>query len=95
MASMKPAIPSGTRWAWLAVNDSLKADEWIVVEVIAPLLDRMREVMDLGVVRLLVEVFQQDQRALVLGVGDDALQAFAPGLHALRLVRSEMEARRA
>jgi len=43
------------------------------VEIIAPLLDRMREVVNLRLVRLLVQVFEQDQRTVPLGMTDNPL----------------------
>ena len=60
--------------------------------VVAPLLDGVREVVHLGILGLLVEVLEQDQRALLLGVGRDALQALEPRLHAHRLVGAEVVA---
>ena len=63
------------------------------VPVVLPLLDRVREVMHLGVLRLLVEVLEQQQRLLLLGMGDDALEPLAAGLHAHALVLGEVVAR--
>ncbi len=44
-------------------------------EIIAPLLARMRKVMNLGVSRFLVEVLEQDQRRFLLGIVDDVRSA--------------------
>jgi hypothetical protein len=61
-------------------------------EIMPPLLDRMGEIMHLGVVRLLVQVFQQNQRAMPLGAADDPLQPFEPDGHPTLLVWAEVEA---
>ena len=50
----------------------------------------MREVVDFGLGRLLVQVFEQDQRPMLLGMADDALQPLAPGGHPHLAVRGEM-----
>jgi hypothetical protein len=50
----------------------------------------MREIMHLRIGRFLVEVFQQNQSILLLGVVDEALQALQPGIHPQILVRGEM-----
>jgi len=42
-----------------------------LVEIEAPLVERVRQIVHLGLGGLLVEVFQQHQRALPLGIGDD------------------------
>ena len=62
------------------------------VEIMAPLLDRVGQVMDFGRVRLLVQVFEQDQRAMPFGIGDDALQPFEAGLYPHLLVGGEVKA---
>ena len=38
------------------------------IEIIAPLFDRMREVVYFRLIRLFVQVFKQDQRAVSLGI---------------------------
>lgn len=50
----------------------------------------MREVVQLRVRRLLVQVFEQDQCVLILGIVDDALQPLESGLHPHFLIRDEM-----
>src|SRR5438034_11827024 len=56
------------------------------VEIIAPLLDRMREVVNFRLVRLLVEVFKQDQRAVSFGMSDDPVQSIETSGHPPLLV---------
>ena len=60
------------------------------VVIVAPLLHRVREVVDLRLRRLLVQVLQQQPRAPRFGMGDHALQPVQPGLHPLRNVGREV-----
>src|SRR4029077_3131852 len=63
------------------------------IEIVAPLLDRMREVVNFRLIRLLIQVLEQNQRAVPLGMNDDPLQAIETGSHPPLLVGGEMEAR--
>src|SRR5712671_7056028 len=61
------------------------------LEIEPPFLDRMGEIMHLGLFRLLAQVFEEDQRALSLGVIDDPPQSLAPGLHPLFPIGGEVK----
>ena len=56
---------------------------------VVPLLDRVREVVHLGVLRLLVQVLEQEDGALLLGVIDHALQPLEPA--SMRIGMSEVK----
>src|SRR5882672_6003100 len=41
------------------------------IEIVAPLLDRMREVVNFRLIRLLIQVLEQNQRAVPLGMTEN------------------------